>query len=262
MAMAEPFRCRHLPCRAIYVRQCRTSTPSTAPSLPSGWTSTVTKGASTTTAFATRGVGYVDSGVNTAWIDDTNDYRRCKSVFAGVGRGQYRRHADCIVPSQLLCCGHRMPARAMPELTTAACLEISINGGDFADVTALGGSITSGGLQHVSGFEFRQSDRAAARKPGPKRMERRLKRLQDRLRASADNRVQRYRAVPLAARYRRRRSRLRHARRVVDRLIPVRRTRRRDLPRRFRRDLSVISHGRKNFEAAFGRPLFLNECRQ
>jgi hypothetical protein len=116
----------------------------TAPSLPSGWTSTVAKGALTTPAFATRSVGYVDSGINSTWIDDTNDYADVSlysPVLAVVNIG--------VTPtisfhhSFFLWAPDASPSYA--GAYDGAVLEMSINGGDFADVTAVGGSITAGG---------------------------------------------------------------------------------------------------------------------
>lgn len=114
------------------------------PSLPSGWTSSVATGAATTPAFVTRGVGYVDTGVNTAWIDDTNDFADISLyspvlgvVDIGVTPTVSFHHSFYLWAPD-----------ASPSYAGAydgAVLEMSVNGGDFADVSAAGGSITTGG---------------------------------------------------------------------------------------------------------------------
>ena len=114
------------------------------PSLPSGWSSTVDKGALTTKAFVTRGVGYSDTGANTAWVDDTNDFADISlysAVYGVVNIGvtptvSFRHSYVLWAPD------------AGPSYNGAydgGVLEVSINGGDFTDITASGGAITSGG---------------------------------------------------------------------------------------------------------------------
>jgi hypothetical protein len=114
------------------------------PSLPGGWTSTVAKGVPSTAAFITRGVGYSDTGANTAWVDDVNDYADISlysNVLAVVDTGgtptvTFRHSFVLWAPDA---------SSSYAGAYDGGVLEVAINGGDFTDVTSIGGSITTGG---------------------------------------------------------------------------------------------------------------------
>ena len=114
------------------------------PSLPSGWTSNVDKGALSTSAFVTRGVGYSDTGANTAFVDDTNDYADISlysAVYGVVNIG--------VTPTVTFRHSYVLWAPDAGSSYAGAydggVLEVSINGGDFTDITTAGGAITTGG---------------------------------------------------------------------------------------------------------------------
>jgi hypothetical protein len=123
------------------------------PSLPGGWTSNVDKGAPTTRAFITRAVGYSDSGTSTAFVDDTNDYADVSLYSAVLGVVD-----TGVTPSISFRHSYVLWAPdAGPNYNGAydgGVLEVSVNGGDFTDITAAGGAITSGGYNTFLDSQF------------------------------------------------------------------------------------------------------------
>lgn len=117
----------------------------TTPALPSGWTSSTATGAPTSAPFATRGgVGYADTGSNTAFVDDYLDYADVSlysPVLGVVNLGTtptvtFRHSFYLWAPD------------AGPNYAGAyngGVLEVSVNGGNFTDITSSGGSFTAGG---------------------------------------------------------------------------------------------------------------------
>jgi hypothetical protein len=116
----------------------------TTPALPSGWTSSTSTGSPTSTPFATRGgVGYANTGTNTAFIDDYFDYSDVSLYSPVLG----------VVPlgsTPTITFSHSFVLWAPDAGSTyqgafnGGVLEISVNGGPYADITASGGSFSSG----------------------------------------------------------------------------------------------------------------------
>jgi hypothetical protein len=114
----------------------------TPPALPAGWTSTVV-GAATTAASITRAVGYSDTGPNTAFLDDTNDYADV-SLYSAV----YTVNSSDI---PYVTFRHSFVLWT-PDASVQAngaynggVLEVSINGGVYKDLVTAGGSFFTGG---------------------------------------------------------------------------------------------------------------------
>jgi hypothetical protein len=115
----------------------------TSPALPAGWTTTTATGSPATTGWVTRSVGYTDSGANAAWIDDANDFAdialvsdtRAVTVTSGASitfRQSYTLWSPDILP-------------LLNHAFNGGVLEVSLNGGAFADITSVsGGSISVG----------------------------------------------------------------------------------------------------------------------
>jgi hypothetical protein len=114
----------------------------TPPALPTGWTSTVV-GAATTAASITRAVGYSDSGANTTFMDDTNDYADV-SLYSDT----YSVSSTDIPYVTFRHSFVLWTPDTSPQANGAyngGVLEISINGGAFADLLTAGGSFFGGG---------------------------------------------------------------------------------------------------------------------
>ncbi|HEX4480940.1 MAG TPA: hypothetical protein VH082_09040 [Rudaea sp.] len=113
----------------------------TPPALPSGWTSSVATGAATTNGWVTRAVGYADTGANSAWVDDIDDYADvtltspAQTVTTGTTATiTYRQSYVLWAPD------------ARPLVNRAfngAVLEVSIDSAAFADIVTAGGSVAS-----------------------------------------------------------------------------------------------------------------------
>ena len=114
----------------------------TAPALPPGWTTNAVA-APATLPWATRAVGYSDSGPNAAFLDDALDYadiNLTSPVFnvtsADIPYVTFRHSFVLWTPD------------AGPQFNgsyNGAVLEVSVNGGGFADLLAAGGAFYTGG---------------------------------------------------------------------------------------------------------------------
>ena len=112
-------------------------------SLPKGWVSTVATGAATSTGFVTRNV-YADSGSNSAFVDDYQDYADVSLYSPALGvvnlgtppTVSFRHSFYLWAPDQ---------GPNYAGAFNGAVLEISVNGGAFADIAASGGSFSTGG---------------------------------------------------------------------------------------------------------------------
>ncbi len=115
----------------------------TAPALPPGWASTVTTGAATTTPWATRAVGYADTGKNAAYLDDYNDYAdvslysKVYSVLAADTPYVTFRHSFVLWAPEAV--------SLQGAAYNGAVLEVSINSGPYTDLVSAGGSFIFGG---------------------------------------------------------------------------------------------------------------------
>jgi hypothetical protein len=114
----------------------------TPPALPAGWTSTVI-GAATTPASITRAVGYSDTGPNTAFLDDTNDYADV-SLYSAV----YQVTSQDVPYVKFRHSFVLWTPDASPLANgsyNGGVLEMSVNGGAYADFVTAGGTFFVGG---------------------------------------------------------------------------------------------------------------------
>ncbi len=124
----------------------------TAPSLPNGWTSTASASLPSSTPFVTRNV-YADSGSNAAFIDDYLD-RADISLYSpqlgvvnvgGTPTISFRHSFYLWSPDK---------GSNFAGAYNGAVLEISVNNGPFADITASGASFTGGGYNSYLDTNF------------------------------------------------------------------------------------------------------------
>ncbi len=115
-----------------------------APTLPSGWTSTVATGAATTLPGATRSVGYADTGSNAVWLDDYNDYADV-SLYSPVYGVAHTVGLPYVTFRHSFVLWSPDASALNNGAYNGAVLEVSVNGGAFADLLSAGGSFFNGG---------------------------------------------------------------------------------------------------------------------
>ncbi len=114
----------------------------TAPALPSGWSSVLLSGPAQTVPWRTRAVGYTASGSNAAWIDDSTartDLALLSPVYprpSGSISTLLFRHSYFLWQPD--------PGPLANGVYNGGILEMSIDGGAFAEVSAAGGTISTG----------------------------------------------------------------------------------------------------------------------
>jgi hypothetical protein len=112
----------------------------TAPALPPGWTTTTTIAAPATLPWATRAVGYTDTGPNAAYLDDANDYADISLVSptynvtsTDIAYVTFRHSFVLWTPD------------GNTGSYNGGVLEVAVNGGAFTDLVTAGGVFYGGG---------------------------------------------------------------------------------------------------------------------
>jgi hypothetical protein len=119
----------------------------TPPALPAGWTSLVNSGAASDIPWRSKAAGYASSPPNAVWVNDVNDAADIgltSPTFAIAASGSptvsFKQSYTLWAPD----------ASALANgVFNGGVLEISINGGAFAEFTSAGGAFSAGGYNVV-----------------------------------------------------------------------------------------------------------------